>query len=43
MDNGTIDANHVAMFHAILSDSAHLAAIRTCFAANGGYKIPPRH
>lgn len=44
--NGTLDADHVAMFHKILSDSTHLAAIRSCFAANPGAtdgKAPPRH
>jgi hypothetical protein len=30
--NGTLDADHVAMFQKMLSDSTHLAAIRTCFA-----------
>lgn len=44
--NGTLDADHVALFHKIVSDSTHLAAIRSCFAANAGAMdgaVPPRH
>jgi len=43
MANGTLDADHVSMFHKILSDSAHLAAIRTCFATTASNKAPRRH
>src|SRR5689334_13835062 len=39
--SGALDADHIAMFHTIVSDSAHLAAIRTCFAAASGGKAPP--
>jgi hypothetical protein len=43
---GALGADQVAMFHKILSDSTHLAAIRTCFAANidsRDGKVPHRH
>ena len=40
--NGTIGADQVAMFHAMVSDSAHLVAIRTCFATSMGDKSPLR-
>jgi len=43
MANGTLDADHIAMFHAILSDSTHLAAIRSCFSASAGNKAPHQH
>jgi hypothetical protein len=36
MANGTLDADHVALFHKMVSDSTHLAAVRTCFAAHAG-------
>jgi len=46
MANGTLDAGHVALFHKMLSDSTHVAAIRTCFApsADGrAGKAPSRY
>jgi hypothetical protein len=45
MESGALDATHVAMVHTMLSDSTHLAAIRTCFAAHSGGtgNKSPRH
>lgn len=43
MASGALDADHATMFHAILSDSAHLAAIRACFDASGGHTPPRLH
>ena len=42
MASGAIDADHIAMFHAILSDSSHLAAMRSCFAASESDKMARR-